>query len=87
MYSLTIMSHRYGAPAIAKLGWQTRFRNTSTIAILDELQNKLRKIYHFISNLLPYYLAKIKCSTAQHSFVLARMKNYRYISDVNIVLQ
>ena len=27
MYGLTIMSHRYGAPAIAILRWQTRFRN------------------------------------------------------------
>jgi len=27
MYGLAVMSYQYGAPAIAKLGWQTAFRN------------------------------------------------------------
>jgi len=27
MYGLAVMSYQYGAPAIAILGWQTRFRN------------------------------------------------------------
>jgi len=34
MYGLTIMSHRYGALAIAILGWQTRFRNMLTVTCI-----------------------------------------------------
>jgi len=63
----------------------TNFNNSITAAFLDELQKHWNNIYHFTSNLLPHYLAKIECSIAE-LFIHISQNNVRYTADVNVML-
>jgi len=44
---------------------RTKFNNSFTIPLPDELRKCRSEIYHLTSNLLPHQLAKIECSTVQ----------------------